>query len=108
MIMLKQMSQATADRLSGFGWDIPWELIIQLVEWVIENCFQSAQAFMDAAKDPTGFQMWILRRQAIKRLRLYYRGRELRQAANALCSVMLEQASRASDKELKKIFRESV
>ena len=72
------------------GFTIPWELIIPLVEWLIEECFPTSESLVCAARSPSVFQMVVLRLRCRLQLRGRFRGRELRQATNALADAVLE------------------
>ena len=92
---------------SDYGFAIPWQLIQQLVEWVIENCFNRAESLADAAANPSVFQMFVLRRQVAKRLRREgYRGLKLQRATNAVTNQVLVEAGNMSAADVEIVFGE--
>ena len=91
----------------GYGFDIPWEIIIQLFDWLMANCFETEDSFLDAADSPTRWQMFGLYWRARQVLRGTYRGRSLRRSAIALTGVVLEAASALPPEKLKAMFQEA-
>ena len=108
--MLKERCETVSELIQdAYGFDIPWTLIQQLVDWMIANCFNREASFRSAAANPTGFQMWRLHRKAVQSLRREgYRGRKLNQAANATVDAVLAAGSDASNSDLDTMYGECV
>lgn len=102
---MKDKCKSVSDVLNGDGFDIPWDLIQNLVDWIVENCFNRRESFTDAARNPSRWQMLQLHRRAVRLLRQEgFRGRVLQRAANALTDTVLAEASTATDDELGAIY----
>ncbi len=100
----RSCSQAASGR---YGIDIPWEIIAELVDWLMENCFETEAAFLAVVEDPSRFQMRVLFWRSRRVLRGTFKGRTLRRAANALTDTMLTVAGDTSVEQLGDIFQEA-
>jgi len=105
--MLKEECKAASAQLEEQGFDIPWTMIQQLVEWIQDNCFNRKQSFRGAASEPTGWQMYSLYRRSVKILRKEgFKGKGLRKAANALTDTVLSSAASFTGDQLDDIYVE--
>ncbi|NQT11909.1 MAG: hypothetical protein HQ582_04115 [Planctomycetes bacterium] len=101
----KLAKECSASIRQDYGFVIPWEIIATLVEWIMAECFKTEAAFLQAAESPNGWQMFRLHWRARRVLRGRFRGRFLRQAANALTDGVLEMAADTPEDKLKDVFR---
>lgn len=105
-VLQKLAEQCSAFVRERYGFVIPWEAIIQLVEWIIEECFPTPEGFVESCRCPTWFQAMVLRRRAIQTLRGRFHGLELRRAANAVTDGIFETGAIATDEELQGVYNE--
>lgn len=99
---LESFSQAVAaDAKNGFGITVPWEMILDLIMQLIQNCPNSAKDLTKMAKTPTVLQKSVMRNNVRKA------NPTLRWAdANKVADQIFAQAAELEDGQLEAAYHE--
>lgn len=91
----------STDAQNGYGITIPWEMILDLIMQLIQNCPQNSKDFEQMAKSPTSLQKAVMRNN-IRKANPNLRWSE----ANKVADEVFRQASALDSKQLEAAYHE--
>jgi len=104
----QDVAKKISSTFSRVGFDIPWELLIDLIIQIIEKYFShSLASFRSAARSPSWLDVMRLERcclMAIRRTDVDWRDR--RALARELCDAILAEAAWAPEATLQAVYDE--
>lgn len=89
------------------GFELPWEMIIELLYYLIDKCFPEQGKFVECCQSPTLFQVIMFRWEARRFLRQKGFDGHIMRAGNALANEVFTQASSMSEDELVAAFKQA-
>jgi hypothetical protein len=108
--MLRRKCKAVSATIKeSHGFNIPWDIILQIVKWLIGEWCNRGDQFVEQSAHPSDSQLRMARRRARKVLRRQgFTGADLRMARNVVIDRLIAESESSTHAELTKCFAEAL